>query len=145
MPSKYSPLPSSSPTESDEDASGSLLGEKTVLERKRWYPTLRGLILTTTGLVIYSLAICWVTKLAVLGSYRHQLSAPASSCKSRKHQHVQKGRFKLTVLKFPIQMKRSTSSKRPARMVILGFVISSTANRVPKLTRPGMICSSVCV
>jgi hypothetical protein len=141
---KYSPIPGLSPRESEEDAADSLLGAKTAIEKERWRPTLRGSLLTTAGLVAYSLAICWVTKLAVLGSYPHQLSAPASSCKFKSFCMSNKDTDKLTVLKSRIQMKRNTSSLRLANMGILGLVTSSTANQVPKLTRPGLIYSSVC-
>lgn len=145
MPSKYSPLPNLSPRESEEDATGSLLGEKTVLKTQSWYPTLRWSLLTTAGLVIYSLAICWVTKLAVVGPHHHQPFAPASSCKSPNTNTSANGNVRLTFAKFLIPMRRSTSSQRPASMVIPGSGISSTANRVPRSTRPGLICSSVCV
>ncbi|KAK4158405.1 hypothetical protein C8A00DRAFT_39380 [Chaetomidium leptoderma] len=79
MSSKYFPLPNGSPRDSDEDAASSLLRETTVLEKRRWYPTLRGSMLATIALVVYSLGICWVTKLAVQGPHRPQLPAPASS------------------------------------------------------------------
>jgi hypothetical protein len=144
MPSKYSPIPGLSPRESEEDAADSLLGAKVALEKGHWRPTLRGSLMTTAGLVAYSLAICWVTKLAVLGSYPHQLFAPSSSCKLKSSNSPNRNTDKWTVLKSRTQMKRSTSSQRRVSMATLGSIISSTENRVPKSTRLGTICSSVC-
>ncbi|KAL2015519.1 hypothetical protein VTK56DRAFT_5336 [Thermocarpiscus australiensis] len=79
MPSKYFPVPDHKPRESDDDATASLLREDTVVEKGRWQPTLRQSVLITTALVLYSLGICLVTKLTVLGPYHPRLPAPASS------------------------------------------------------------------
>jgi hypothetical protein len=85
MPSKYFPLPDGSPRESDEDAR-SLLGNKNVSERRPRHPTLRNSILATLALVLYSLGVSWVTKIAVQEPHQHQPRAPASSCECHPHE-----------------------------------------------------------
>lgn len=79
MPSEYFPVSTHSPGDSDEDAASSLFEEKRVFQTRGWYSTLRWPMLMTAGLVAYSLGICWITKLALLGSYHPQPSPPASS------------------------------------------------------------------
>lgn len=81
MSSKYFPLPGDSPRDSDEDAR-SPLGKQTIPARPPWHPTLRTSILVTVALVLYSVGISWITKVAVQEPHHHQLRAPASSCKS---------------------------------------------------------------
>ncbi|KAK3293019.1 uncharacterized protein B0H64DRAFT_403324 [Chaetomium fimeti] len=79
MSAAYIPVSTHSPRDSEEDAASSLLEEKPVSHRRRWCSSVRWSMLATISLVVYSLGICWVTKLALLGSYRPQPSAPASS------------------------------------------------------------------
>lgn len=78
MASKYSLLSGDTPRESDEDTT-SLLEKNTVFVRNRWQPTLCTSFLATIVLVLYSLSISWVTKLAVQEPHHHHLQAPASS------------------------------------------------------------------
>jgi hypothetical protein len=92
MSSKYFLLPDDRPRESDE-AGRSLLGNGSTAEGQSWHPTLRNSILATVALVLYSLGISWVTKVAVQGPHQ-QLRSPASNCKSSKE--AWPGMLKLT-------------------------------------------------
>ncbi|KAK0649770.1 hypothetical protein B0T16DRAFT_428377 [Cercophora newfieldiana] len=56
-----------------------LLEKTTPSERKPQYPTLWTLMAVTVALVLYSLSICWVTKVVIQGPSRPQLHAPASN------------------------------------------------------------------
>ncbi|KAL2132721.1 hypothetical protein VTI74DRAFT_3459 [Chaetomium olivicolor] len=82
--SRYSPLPSESndsPSESNEDATLLLEKDASSEEENRWYPirSLRASLAATVVLVLYTLAIAWITKAAVQGPCHHRLTAPLSS------------------------------------------------------------------
>ena len=81
MSSKYHLLPEHGLGDADDDVSELLLRENLVSNRKRWWHFLPHSALVTIALVMYSIAICWVTRLALLKFYSPQIPAPASSCK----------------------------------------------------------------
>lgn len=83
-PSKYTPLDSNEGLRESDDDVTSLLEKAPIHEKGHWHRigSLGISLAATTTLVIYTLAIAWITKAALRApSHRHHVVDPASSCK----------------------------------------------------------------
>jgi hypothetical protein len=80
MSPRYSIIPPPNPEEGDEDAP-SLTEKNDIFQSNCWNQSLRTSLLATAALVLYTLAVSWVTKAALQHHHDRDVAAPASSCK----------------------------------------------------------------